>query len=83
MLGCPRLLCALNPSTLQLCYTVHVAYSTQKKLSVAPHKLYIEIMSLYHPSLSISKKKSNPYLPYLYLWGMSQELDRFSYLALL
>ena len=28
MFSCPRLLCALNPSTLQLCYTVHVTHST-------------------------------------------------------
>jgi len=33
--------------------------------------------SLYHPSLSISKKY--PYLPYLFFWGggMSQEPDMF------
>jgi len=36
----------------------------------------------YHPSLSISKK-NNPYLTYLYFWGMSQEPDIFLYLALL
>jgi len=30
VVGCPRLWCALNPSTLQLCYTVHVANSSYK-----------------------------------------------------
>ena len=41
------------------------------------NKPYIEITSLYHPSLSISKKR-NPYLPYLFLkGGMSQEIFIF------
>ena len=42
-----------------------------------------EITSLYHPSLSISKKKikRNPYLPYLFLVGMSPEPDLYFYLA--
>jgi len=63
-------------------------FTVHKKLSVAhtgdfnhTNYNYIEITSLYHPSTSISKKKQkrkekrNPYLPYLFFSGMSQETD--------